>query len=148
MRENYQYLNGRSQIVGYTASQYLEITVDKLDAQGKRVSTLIDHLASIDKIEIQGINFDIYDKTDLQTLARERAFEDAKLKAQDYAEFSGQRVGRVLIVDDYVRVEAAPQPELKLATLSVAADSRTPTNIQVGELDVGYQVTVTFRLSL
>lgn len=50
VRANYQYLNGKSQIVGYTASQYLEVTVDNLDAQGKRVSTLIDHLASIDKI--------------------------------------------------------------------------------------------------
>lgn len=102
IRGNYNYASGRSQLVGYIATQNLLITVKNIDSKGTKVSALIDSLAKINGLEIQSVNFDILDKTSLQKLARERAFADAKLKAQDYAEFSGLKVGRVVTIGDYV----------------------------------------------
>lgn len=131
--------------MGQTATQELAITLKPINAEGTRVARLVDLLAAVNGIEISSIVFDIEDKSEQQKEARDNAYADAKQKAEDYAEFSGNKVGRALIISDFIRVESAPiQESFRAAALSIA-DS-IPTNIQIGELDVGYDVTVTFSL--
>lgn len=128
----YNFLNGRSEIIGQQASQSLTVTVRGLDAQGTKVGTLVDALADIDGLNINSVVFDIEDKTQLQTQARAAAFEDAKSKATDYATFAGLSLGRTLTVDDGARVEGAPI-EVRLEAMSFAASgSATSTSVPVG----------------
>lgn len=63
----YNYLNGRSEIIGQRASQSLTIRARGVDAKGQKVGTLVDALAQVDGINIDSVSFDIYDKTKLQT---------------------------------------------------------------------------------
>lgn len=102
------YINGQSVITGYRASQSFTITIDNLDADGDRVASLIDQLAILDGIQIDSVQFDIEDKTGLQTEARANAFRDAEQKADDYASFAGVQLGRVISIVDGQFVEAAP----------------------------------------
>ena len=50
VRGDYNYANGRSQLVGYIASQYLTVTVRQIDAKATKVSGLVDQLATINGI--------------------------------------------------------------------------------------------------
>lgn len=107
--------------MGKTASQSITVNIKSLDPKGEKVGNLIDQIATIDGALIDSVTFDIEDKTKLQEEARNRAYQDAEQKAQDYAEFALVKVGRALIISDEVRVQAAPQPLAKSASL-VAAD--------------------------
>jgi uncharacterized protein YggE len=85
---------------------------------------LIDQLAAIDGIQINSIDFDIFDKTGLQTEAREKAFADAKQKATDYADFANVPLGHVISIVDG-QFDEAPPVQFKAEAFSVAADSST-----------------------
>ena len=88
------------QVVGQKASQSITITLRNIDESGSKVGIFVDQIATVDTIQINSINFDIYDKSPLQVEARERAFKDAKQKAEDYADAAGIRVGRVVTIED------------------------------------------------
>lgn len=60
--------------MGKRASQSITITIRNLDAEGTRVGILIDQISQVDKILIDNVSFDIFDKTSLQEQARARAF--------------------------------------------------------------------------
>lgn len=62
------------QVVGKRASQTITITIQNLDAEGTRVGILLDQISQVDKILIDNVSFDIFDKTSLQEQARVRAF--------------------------------------------------------------------------
>ena len=96
----YNFVNGRNEIIGQTASQSLTARVRQLDAKGEKVARFVDAVAVINGINIDSVSFDIFDKTKLQTDARAAAFKDAKAKAEDYAASAGLSVGRVLTIDD------------------------------------------------
>ena len=98
----------RGQIIGKKASQTIRITFRNLDADGANLASLIDDLAKINTIVINSVSFDIFDKTKLQKEAREAAFEDAKQKAQDYADAAGVNVGSVITIIDGQFDEAPP----------------------------------------
>lgn len=143
----YNYQNGRSEVVGQQASQTLTVRVRNLDAKGQKVGVLVDALAQIDGINIDSVSFDIYDKTPLQTQARAAAFRDAKAKAEDYASFAGLSVGRVLTIDDFSYVAAPPLAEKRtFAVASMAVGGSSDTSVPVGEQDVSYSTTITFAL--
>ena len=100
----YSYSSGKSEIVGQQASQSLTVNVLGLDEKGTKVGVLVDALGQINGININSVSFDIVDKTKLQAIARESAFNDAKTKAADFASFGGLNVGRVDRIDDTATV--------------------------------------------
>ena len=62
----YEYPNGKQQLVGQTASQTLKVTVrniDSKDSKGGNVGTLIDQLVGINGIQFNNLIFDKGDKT-------------------------------------------------------------------------------------
>lgn len=66
----YNYQNGRSEIVGQSAQQSLTVRIRGLDSQGTKVGTLVDALARINGLNIDSVSFDIYNKVPLQAQAR------------------------------------------------------------------------------
>ena len=62
------------------------------------MATLIDALAKINGINIDSVTFDVSDKTSLETQARESAYLDAKIKAEDYASLAGKTLGKIVKV--------------------------------------------------
>jgi uncharacterized protein YggE len=57
-----------------------------------KASQLIDQVSRIDGIQINGINFDIEDRTHLFSQARTLAFEKAQQKAQELAKLAGIKI--------------------------------------------------------
>ena len=87
---------------------------------------MIDDLASIDGITINGLTFDIADKTKVFQQAREKAFENAKQKAEDYADALKLAVGKVINIVDGVSqapvITSNSNSDMRMAAPSMVAE--------------------------
>lgn len=88
---------------------------------------MIDRLSSVDGFTVSSINFELSNRDSLIVAARNNAFNDAKIKAQDYASAAGVRLGKVVNIDDNSFDAPTPQPfaEVAFAKSSDAASSTT-----------------------
>ena len=46
----YQFINGRQEIVGKTAQQSIQVRIQNLDSKGERVGTLLDQIATVNGV--------------------------------------------------------------------------------------------------
>ena len=60
---NTSYKNGVSTVLGQIASQTFEITIPTISSDGSNIGKLIDDLANINGIILNGLSFDLSDKT-------------------------------------------------------------------------------------
>ncbi len=86
--------------MGQTAQQSLTVTVRKIDKNGGGLGSLIDQLVAVDGVQLSGLTFDKEDKTLAQKYARKLAYNDAKRKALDFADFADRTLGKTLSVVD------------------------------------------------
>jgi uncharacterized protein YggE len=140
----YDYTNGTQTLTGQQASQTVNVKVRNISSDGSTVGKLVDALTNVNGIDLSGISFDISNKTSLNTQARQLAFQDAKTKAQQYAQLSGLKLGQVLTITESSSSNNPPVPFMLAATLNVAASA--PTQVPVGQYDVSNDVTITFKL--
>jgi uncharacterized protein YggE len=87
------------------------------------------------------VSFVIDDDSDLVTDAREKAFNDARERAQQYAGLSGDELGKVLTIDESTSGQEAPASDQMRSAL---VDSRVP--LEPGQQTVGLTVTVNWQL--
>ena len=135
----------RGQVVGKRGSQTMTISIKNINASGSQVGTLIDQITTVDRILIDSVSFDIFDKSPLQEQARSRAFDSAKQKAKDYADAASLSVGRVITIIDG-EFDAAPPTAFKAEALSIRSDA--PTQVPIGEAEVSYRTRVVFALTI
>lgn len=123
----YDWNNGSQTLRGQQASQTINVKLRNIGSNGTVIGSLIDALSVINNINLSGISFDINDKSALNKQAREKAFNDAKTKAQQYAQLSGMRLADVLTVSDN---SFSNQPIF----FAARADSATSTPVAVGQV--------------
>ena len=75
-----------SAITGYRAGNSIQVKIRKLDAASAALATIIN--AGGNTTRINAVNFSIADDSTLVSDARARAFDDAKNRAQQYADLS------------------------------------------------------------
>ena len=139
----YEYPDGKMQLVGQQAQQTLTVTVRGINKNGGNLGSTIDQLVRVDGIQFNGLSFDKEDKSDARKQARKLAFEDAKKKAQEYAGLAERTLGKALtIIDDAVD---SGNRYFASADNFIAAKS-VSTQVPVGALDVSYSVNVRFDL--
>jgi uncharacterized protein YggE len=117
-----------------TGFHTLRVGIRDLD----RVSEVLDQAvqAAGDALLIDGIALAIADPTPLLATARERAFEDARARAEEYARFADRTLGAVVWIGDHV-VGPEPRP------FAVRADAMaTSLSIAPGESAVTAQLSV------
>ena len=90
----YEYPDWKMQLVGQQAQQTLSVTVRGIDENGGNLGSIIDQLVKVDGIEFNGLTFDKKDKSAVRKEARKLAFDDAKNKAQDFAQLARQKFGK------------------------------------------------------
>lgn len=144
----YEYRNGRRVTLGQRAQQTIVVTVNDLINTPERFSSILDKITLIDKVEVQNIRFDIEHKTELFRQSRELAYQKAYDKAQQYAELSGRKIGKVLNISEVVSRDVAQtrafQNNLafKEEAFSMADGSAVPT----GEQGVSSEINIVFSL--
>jgi uncharacterized protein YggE len=114
------------------------VTVRELDRAGAVMGAAVE--AGGDAARLQGLSLALEDDAAVQAEAREKAFHDARAKAEQYAELTGATLGDVVWVREQVST-AGPAPGF---TTDAAAAEAVP--IAAGSAEV--VVTVAVRWSL
>ena len=126
---------GPPRLKGYQVSESLSAKLRDLGRAGDVIDRAVT--AGGDAIRVNGISLDLEDTGALVSIARGKAFAEAKAKAEQYARAAGRTLGDVVrIVEDSstpTRIPAAPL-------------SRSSVPIQPGSQDVSVSVTVVFAM--
>lgn len=125
-----------AELVGFTATNMVEVRVRRLSALGE----LLDAAVQAGGNQIQGIRFEITDRSELYDQAREAAWENALDKAEQLAEMAGAELGSVVTISES---SYTPAPYAERA-MAFTADAGVP--IQGGTESVQISLQVTWAL--
>jgi uncharacterized protein YggE len=134
-----RYMTERNQqpvINGYVATNQVQVRVRNLPQLGK----VLDSLVAGGSNQLQGVRFGIDDSTGLMNQARNRAFSDARSRAELYASAAGGRVGKVLSVSEQ-EIPETPRP---MRMRAMAAEAAVP--IAAGEQELSTTIHVVYEL--
>ncbi|MBJ8339655.1 SIMPL domain-containing protein [Antrihabitans sp. YC3-6] len=131
---------GTNTITGYRVTNSVRIVVRDLSKASEVLDKAVK--AGGDNARLDGVSFDIDDNTQLLADARERAFNDAKARAEQYAELSGESLGDVITITEVRGDTAIPQPQVQRDTLEGSASFA----LEPGQQTVSFQVTVKWSL--
>ena len=124
------------ELVTYRATNRVTVTRKELDDVAELLQAAIGAGAN----GIDSLSFYLADDSKVTGRGLKKAFEDARMKAQQLAALSGAKLGRVLSVTDGTPVYT-PQPRA-MKTMAFAAES----SIAPGMEEVRFQVAVEFEL--
>ena len=127
-----------SAIVGYRASNTIDIKVRKLDTASQVLAKIVT--AGGNATRISNVAYSIDDDSQLVKDARTRAFNDAKDRAQQYADLSGLALGKVLSISEATDAAQPPMPTPMPRAMA------TEVPLSPGQQTVGYTVTVVWEL--
>ena len=129
-------------IVGYRASNSIDIKIRQLDAASQALALIVS--SGGDATRINNVNYSIEDDSELIRDARGRAFEDAKDRAEQYAQLSGMSLGKVVSISESAgRQPPVPMPYRGDQEMAMAA----PVPLEPGQQTVGFSVTVVWELA-
>jgi hypothetical protein len=138
-----QYSPTGNKIVGYNASNTLNVTIRKIADAGSIIDAAAGYVG--DEITIGGISFSV-DNTDAALAdARKAAIDDAKLRAGQYTAAAEASVGQVLTISEVSSVVPGPVYYETAGSRAAATDS-APTPIQPGTQELTIDVTVVYEL--
>jgi len=125
-----------AELVGFTATNTVEVRVRRLAGLGETLDAVVQAGSN----QIQGIRFEITDRSELYDQARQAAWEDAQHKAEQLAGMAGAELGPVITVSEssYTPVVYAER------AMAFAADAGVP--VQPGSESVQISVQVTWAL--
>jgi uncharacterized protein len=126
-------------IVGYRASNSIDFKIRQLDAASQALALIVS--TGGDATRINSVNYSIEDDSQLVRDARSRAFEDAKDRAEQYAQLSGMNLGKVVSISE----SAGAAPPTPLPGPRGAEMAAVP--LEPGQQTVGFNVTVIWELA-
>ena len=125
-------------IVGYRASNSIDVKIRQLDAASQALALIVS--TGGEATRINSVNYSIEDDSQLVRDARSRAFNDAKDRAQQYAQLSGIKLGNVISISESAG-ETPPTP------VQAPRAAMAPVPLEPGQQTVGFSVTVIWELT-
>jgi uncharacterized protein YggE len=125
-------------ITGYEASNTIRVKITP-DSASKVLAAVVD--SGGDATRINSVSYSIDDDSQMVRDARERAFNDAKERASQYAELSGLTLGRVISVSE-LPGDRGPIP-MPVPRGMMAA----PVPMEPGQQTVTFSVTAVWELT-
>jgi len=90
--------NATATITGYRATNAIRVKIHPTDAASRTLALIVS--TGGDATRISSVSYSIADDSQLVKDARARAFNDAKNRADQYAQLSGLRLGKVLSISE------------------------------------------------
>lgn len=136
-----QYNIDGSTISGYRAGNSIDVKIRKIDT-ASNVLALIANTGG-EATRINSINYSIEDDSQLVKDARARAFNDAKDRADQYAQLSGLTLGKVISISEVPAGGTPPPPPSPMPRAAMAE----AVPLEPGQQTVGFSVTVVWELT-
>lgn len=133
--------NSNNVITQYSASNSIQVKVRRTDAASPTITAI--QTAGGNATRINSVNFLIEDDSTLVKDARARAFNDARDRAEQYAELSELTLGQVVSITEEGATLPPPTPAPRFDATAQAA----PVPLEPGTQTVGFTVTVVWELS-
>lgn len=114
------------------------VTVRKLDALGGMLDAAIKAGANT----VNGISFDVVDKTSALSEARKQAVANAQAQASELAQAAGVSLGAVQTINAYGSATPVPVYEAKAA--SFMANSTVP--VETGQMTITVEVNIVYAI--
>jgi hypothetical protein len=124
----------RPELVGYRASNVVQITTSDLNGLGE----LLDAVVAAGGNTIEGIRFEVSDQADLEAAAREAAMLDAQQKAEQLTGLAGASLGPVKTIIE--TGGSRPLPAVEETSLAAAVP------VQAGSQTIEASVQVTWEI--
>jgi len=115
------------------------VKIRKLDTASQVLALIVS--TGGDATRINSVNYTIEDDSQLVKDARARAFNDAKDRAQQYAQLSGLDLGKVISISE----SGGATPPTPMPYSGGAEMAAVP--VQPGQQTVGFSVTVVWELA-
>ncbi|KLO26550.1 SIMPL domain-containing protein [Mycobacterium haemophilum] len=131
-------LAGTATIAGYRASNAIEVKIRPPDTASKMLALIVS--TGGDATRISSVSYSIADDSPLVKDARARAFQDAKSRADQYAQLSGLRLGRVLSISE----TTGGTPVAGMPPAPQRGTSAVP--LEPGQQTVSFSVTAVWEL--
>jgi uncharacterized protein YggE len=132
-----QYGGSDGAITGYRATNSIRVKIRKLDSASNVLAAVVS--AGGDATRINSVRYSIEDDSQLVRDARARAFNDAKNRAEQYAQLSGLRLGEVVSIWE---TSGAPTP----TPMPRAPMAATDVPLEPGQQTVSFTVTAVWEL--
>jgi uncharacterized protein len=131
--------NGTATITGYRATNAIQVKIHPTDAASRMLALIVS--TGGDATRISSVSYSIADDSQLVKDARARAFNDAKNRADQYAQLSGLRLGKVLSISEATGSAPAgggpPAPPRAMPTA---------VPLEPGQQTVSFSVTAVWEL--
>ena len=133
---------GVPRIKGYQVSESVTAKLRDLGRAGDVIGKSVS--AGGNAVRVNGISLDLEDTSALVSSARDKAFANAKAKAEQYARAAGRSLGEVISIAEDV---TAPSPiPMGYPAAAYALRDVASVPIEPGSQDVSVNVTVVFAL--
>ncbi len=130
-------------MTGYRVSNMVSATIRELD----KVGLIIDAVAEAggDLTRVHGVGFTVEDPTAYQRQAREKAFADARAKAEQLAGLAGVTLGKAIYITEGMGY-LPPMPMLRDMAVAAPMAPGFDTPIMPGEQEIIINVQVAFAI--
>jgi uncharacterized protein len=125
---------GEQAALVYRVSNMVTVTVRELDSVGEVLDAVIEAGAN----NIWGVSFTVEDPSAAQADARTDAMADAAARAEALATLAGVELGSVMSVSEVIS-----SPGI-VTEMAYARDAAGGTSISPGQVEIGYQVQVSY----
>ncbi|MHB8085032.1 MAG: SIMPL domain-containing protein [Dehalococcoidia bacterium] len=130
-------------VIGYQVSNMVTAKIRDITKAGAIIDAAAE--AGGDLIRVNSINFMVDDPTPLLKVARDKAIQDAMDRAQQMAQTSGVKLGKLLYITESSPIIPYTQTNyMKLAVPSAAGAA--PTSISPGELEFQSNVQLVYEI--
>ena len=140
----YDYQRSLRTLKGQRATQSLVVKVKNIDDKATKATTIIDALASIENIQINSISFDVDDKTELFSEARELAFGKAEQKAKELAKLGSVKLDKPVSIIDSTYDYSTSSRTMNVAyeRMDAAGIGGGGTDMPTGQLEITASIQV------
>ena len=135
----YDYQSNVQKIIGYQLQNTVSITVRDLT----KVSDVLDDSVAAGATTVNGVSFDVSDRTAAEAKAREAAMFDAKAKADTLSKAAGVAIVGVASISETVSTPIWYSPEMSVAA-GAREDASTP--VMPGSTDITITVQVSYLI--
>lgn len=135
--------SGAPVLRGYQVSERASVLVDDLAKGGRAVTAAV--AAGGNDVRVDNLQLLVGDTDPVMAQARDAAVEDARTKAEQYADASGQRLGDVVSISEVAAVPVATPVE-PAAELEAGADRAAAVPIRAGEDEASVTVRIVWAL--
>jgi uncharacterized protein YggE len=130
--------NRTREVIGYRVSNNVSVKVRNLP----RLGEILDSLVQAGSNQISGVSFGISEKRTIMNEARKNAIDDARGRAELYAQATGVKVGKVISISEQSIQPPRPMFQARMAM----AEASNSVPIATGEQEVTASINVMYEL--